>query len=132
VELCPIFEAESSSGKFPAEMKFCSIGPSSPARSGRSCPTRARFRFATSTDPDASTAAAWRRRLARAKSDGESKQQGLPDVSARNIPKRGKCQVCQVVCFQTKNPSLGKFWSALEWKMLLCFMIIWNILWQSG
>jgi hypothetical protein len=23
-------------------------------------------------------------------------------------------QGCQMVCFQTKNPNLGKFWSALE------------------
>jgi hypothetical protein len=27
---------------------------------------------------------------------------------------------CQMVCFQTKNPNLGKFWRALEWIMLLC------------
>jgi hypothetical protein len=33
---------------------------------------------------------------------------------------------CQMVYFQTKNPNLGKFWRALEWKMLLYFMIIWN------
>jgi hypothetical protein len=37
-----------------------------------------------------------------------------------------------MVCFQTKNPNLGKFWRALEWKMLLYFMIIWNILWPFG
>jgi hypothetical protein len=24
-------------------------------------------------------------------------------------------QGCQMVCFQTKNPDLGKFWRALEW-----------------
>jgi hypothetical protein len=30
--------------------------------------------------------------------------------------------------FQTKNPNLGKFWRALEWKMLVHFMTIWNIL----
>jgi hypothetical protein len=41
-------------------------------------------------------------------------------------------QGCQMVCFQTKNPNLGKFWRALEWKMLLYFMIIWNILWPFG
>jgi hypothetical protein len=40
----------------------------------------------------------------------------------------GFCQGCQMVLFQTKNPNLGKFWRALEWKMLV-FMIIWNILW---
>jgi hypothetical protein len=33
-----------------------------------------------------------------------------------------------MVCFQTKNPNLGKFWSALEWKMFLYFKSIWNIL----
>jgi hypothetical protein len=28
-------------------------------------------------------------------------------------------QGCQVVYFQTKNPNLGKFWRALEYKMLV-------------
>jgi hypothetical protein len=37
-------------------------------------------------------------------------------------------QGCQMVCFQTKNSNLGKFWRALEWKMLVKFMVIWNIL----
>jgi hypothetical protein len=37
-------------------------------------------------------------------------------------------QGCQMVYFQTKNPNLGKFWRALEWKMLVYFMVIWNIL----
>jgi hypothetical protein len=41
-------------------------------------------------------------------------------------------QGCQMVCFQTKNPNLGKFWSALEWKMLVYFMFIWNILRSFG
>jgi hypothetical protein len=27
-------------------------------------------------------------------------------------------QGCQVVCLQTKNSDLGKFWRVLEWKML--------------
>jgi hypothetical protein len=44
----------------------------------------------------------------------------------------GKEQGCQMVCFQTKNPNLGKFCRALDWKMLICFMAIWNILWQFG
>jgi hypothetical protein len=26
-------------------------------------------------------------------------------------------QGCQMVLFQTRNPNLGKFWRALEWKM---------------
>jgi hypothetical protein len=36
-------------------------------------------------------------------------------------------QGCQMVRFQTKNPNLGKFWSALYGKMLIYFMDIWNI-----
>jgi hypothetical protein len=36
-------------------------------------------------------------------------------------------QGCQMVCFQTKNPNLGQVRRALEWKMLLYFMSIWNI-----
>jgi hypothetical protein len=28
-------------------------------------------------------------------------------------------QGCQMVYFQTKNPSMGKFWRALEWKSLV-------------
>jgi hypothetical protein len=31
------------------------------------------------------------------------------------------------VFFQTKYPDLGKFWKALEWKMLVDFIAIWNI-----
>jgi hypothetical protein len=30
-----------------------------------------------------------------------------------------------MICFQTKNPNLGKFWRALEWKMLV-------FLWSFG
>jgi hypothetical protein len=41
-------------------------------------------------------------------------------------------RVCQMVCFQTKNPNLGRFCRALELKMLIYFMIIWNILQPSG
>jgi uncharacterized membrane protein YkvI len=33
-----------------------------------------------------------------------------------------------MVCFQTKNPNLGKLWRALERKMPVYFMVIWNIL----
>jgi hypothetical protein len=47
----------------------------------------------------------------------------------------GKCskpssegQGCQIVCFQTKNPNLGKFWKALDCK----FMPIWIIFWRFG
>jgi hypothetical protein len=34
-------------------------------------------------------------------------------------------QGCQMVYFQTKNPNLGKFWRALDWKMLVDFMALW-------
>jgi hypothetical protein len=37
-------------------------------------------------------------------------------------------QGCQTVCFLTKNPNLGKFWKAVDWKILIHFMTIWNIL----
>jgi hypothetical protein len=37
-----------------------------------------------------------------------------------------------MVCFQTKNPNLGKFWRALDWKMFIYFVAIWNILWRFG
>jgi hypothetical protein len=34
--------------------------------------------------------------------------------------------------FQTPNRNLGKFWKALEWKKLVHFMAIWNILRPFG
>jgi hypothetical protein len=37
-------------------------------------------------------------------------------------------QGCQMVCFQSKNRNLGKFWRALLWKILVYFMDIWSIL----
>jgi hypothetical protein len=44
-----------------------------------------------------------------------------------------------MVYFQTKNPNLGKFWRALEWKMFYIFyahleyiMFIWYVLWPFG
>jgi hypothetical protein len=37
-------------------------------------------------------------------------------------------QGCQMVCFQTKNPNLGKFWIVMQWKMLVYFMDTWSIL----
>jgi hypothetical protein len=49
----------------------------------------------------------------------------LAQVSA---PKQG----CQMVYFQTKNPNLGTFWRALERKMFIYFVIIWNNLWPFG
>jgi hypothetical protein len=48
-------------------------------------------------------------------------------------------QGCQMVCFQTKNPNLGKFWRVLQWKILVYFITIRfilgpfaNILWPFG
>jgi hypothetical protein len=44
-----------------------------------------------------------------------------------------------MVCFQTNNPNLGKFWRVLLLKILVYFMTIWsnstaigNILWPFG
>jgi hypothetical protein len=37
-----------------------------------------------------------------------------------------------MVYFQTKNPNLGKFLRALERKMLIYFMVFWNILRTFG
>jgi hypothetical protein len=34
--------------------------------------------------------------------------------------------------FQTKNPNLGKFWRALDCKMLITFMAIWNTIRSFG
>jgi hypothetical protein len=34
--------------------------------------------------------------------------------------------------FQTKNPNLGKFWRALDGKMLIYFMAIWKLLQTFG
>jgi hypothetical protein len=33
-----------------------------------------------------------------------------------------------MVYSQTKNANLGKFWRALDWKMLIYVMAIWNLL----
>jgi hypothetical protein len=41
-------------------------------------------------------------------------------------------QGCQMVSFKTKNLNLGKFWRILDWKMLIYFMAIWNILHTFG
>jgi hypothetical protein len=34
-----------------------------------------------------------------------------------------------MVCFQTKNPNLGKFCGVSLWKISLYFLTIWSILW---
>jgi hypothetical protein len=53
--------------------------------------------------------------------------------STRSLTPVADChQGCQMVCFQTKNPNLGKFWRALEWKMLEYFMALFNILRSFG
>jgi hypothetical protein len=41
-------------------------------------------------------------------------------------------QGCQMVYFQTKNPNLGNFLRTWDWKMLIYFMSICNILWTLG
>jgi hypothetical protein len=41
-------------------------------------------------------------------------------------------QGCQMVCFQTKNSNLGKFWRALDGKMLIYFRTFWNSSWTFG
>jgi hypothetical protein len=51
---------------------------------------------------------------------------------ATQVVGRDDNQGCQMVYFQTKNPNLGKFWMALEWKMLVYFMTICNILRPFG
>jgi hypothetical protein len=37
---------------------------------------------------------------------------------------RDQNQCCQMVYFQTKDPNLGKFWTVLQWKMLVFFTAI--------
>jgi hypothetical protein len=37
-------------------------------------------------------------------------------------------QGCQMVCFQTKDPNLGKFWRVLHWKTLVYIVDTWPIL----
>jgi hypothetical protein len=41
-------------------------------------------------------------------------------------------QGCQMVCSQTKNPNLGKFWNAFDWKMFVYLMATWDIFWIFG
>jgi hypothetical protein len=48
------------------------------------------------------------------------------NIGSRNEAVKG--QGCQMVCFQTQNPILGKIWRALEKNMRIYFMVIWNIL----
>jgi hypothetical protein len=46
--------------------------------------------------------------------------------------RKGGGQGCQTVCFQTKIPNLGIFGSASDWKMLIYFMFICNIVQTVG
>jgi hypothetical protein len=34
--------------------------------------------------------------------------------------------------FSNKNPNLGKFWRAFEWKMIVYYVPIWILLWPFG
>jgi hypothetical protein len=43
-----------------------------------------------------------------------------------------RMQGCQMVYLQTKSPTWGKIWRALEWKMLLYLMTIWNMFRSFG
>jgi hypothetical protein len=49
-------------------------------------------------------------------------------IKRRLYPDQG----CQMVYFETKNPTLGKFWRALDGKMLQYLIAIWNILRTLG
>jgi hypothetical protein len=49
--------------------------------------------------------------------DGRRKKKFLIDV-----------RVAGWFIFKTENPNLGKFWTALDWKILMYFITIWNIL----
>jgi hypothetical protein len=57
----------------------------------------------------------------------------------QNIFGTTRPQGCQMVCFQTQNPNLGKFWRVLLWQIfgilydhLVYFTAIGNILWPFG
>jgi hypothetical protein len=41
-------------------------------------------------------------------------------------------QGCQMVYFQNKNTDLGKLWSDFDWKLLIYFNVICNIVWTFG
>jgi hypothetical protein len=56
----------------------------------------------------------------------------LINSQQRLLTTRATTQGCQKVGFQTKKPNLGKFWRALDWKMFIYFMPIWNNLWILG
>jgi hypothetical protein len=47
---------------------------------------------------------------------------GLPHPSSQLFLLRSY-RGCQMVCFQTKNPNLGKVWMVLQWKIFVLFYI---------
>jgi hypothetical protein len=57
---------------------------------------------------------------------------GFPVWRERHRRRGSSEQGCQMVSFQAENPNLGKFWRALDEKMLIYFMAIWNILQTFG
>jgi hypothetical protein len=59
--------------------------------------------------------------------DGSIFSLSIDNVGSRLVKDIRGNQGCQMVYLQTKIPILGKFWMALEWKMLVHFMIISNI-----
>jgi hypothetical protein len=44
------------------------------------------------------------------------------------LPRYSVLQGCQMVYFLTKNPNLGNFWRALNWKRSIYCMAIWNLI----
>jgi hypothetical protein len=53
---------------------------------------------------------------------------GLQSLTFQVVAEQG----CQMVSFRTKNPSLGKFRRAQDWKMLIYVTASWNILQTFG
>jgi hypothetical protein len=52
----------------------------------------------------------------------------FPRSTNKTNEKHIRAQGCQMVYFQTKDPNLGKFWSVLQWKLLVNFVAIRSIL----
>jgi hypothetical protein len=53
---------------------------------------------------------------------------GQTGSDTQRYPSNATKPDCQMVYFKTKNLSLDKFCRALDWKILIQFMAIWNIL----
>jgi hypothetical protein len=60
------------------------------------------------------------------------KRFGVQPIGLRQTFTKDKFQGCQMVYFKTKNPNLGTFWWALEWKVLVYLKAIWYNLWPFG